>query len=91
MRNIFITITRGFIIRNILRSGGLKLLKQKGYKIIIFLQCKEIPDYLQKELGNSQVELIKAHTVIRNLIHRRLINFKFYLIYTKTTKRYFVG
>ena len=38
MKTVFIVITRGFIIRNILRSGVLDNLKRSGCRVVIFLQ-----------------------------------------------------
>lgn len=55
----FIIITRGFIIRNILRSGVLTGLKKQGHKIVVFLCVRggQVPDYLKQEFEDKQVTL----------------------------------
>ena len=58
MKTIFITITRGFIVKNVLRSGGLNELKKRGYRIVIFLACREVPEYIKDEFAGDQVILI---------------------------------
>jgi len=71
-KTIFITITRGFIVRNILRSGVLGRLKEAGFRVVVFFDVngtKMIPEYLKKELEDEQVILkiapsthIKGHS-----------------------------
>ncbi|MEK7179074.1 MAG: hypothetical protein AAB727_02345, partial [Patescibacteria group bacterium] len=58
-KTIFIVITRGFIVRSILRSGVLEGLKDANYRIVIFFPTnrKEIPDYLRREFEDEQVIL----------------------------------
>ncbi|MDP3726662.1 MAG: CDP-glycerol glycerophosphotransferase family protein [bacterium] len=61
-RTIFIVITRGFIIRNILRSGTLKYLLDAGFRVIVFLDTdskQQIPQYLKKEFEDGKVFLEK--------------------------------
>ena len=60
MKTIFITITRGFIVRNILRSGVLKHLKESGCRIVIFIQAfgKDLPDSLRNEFNDEKVIMI---------------------------------
>lgn len=57
-KTIFIIIIKSFIIRNILRSGSLELLKRSGHRIIIFIQCHKIPSYLKEEFEDEQVKLV---------------------------------
>lgn len=84
-KTLFIIISRSFIIRNILRSGTLDLLKKSGHKIIIFFPAKETPQYLRDEFEDGQVKLFSISIIANSVLTRfsRLIN---YLIYTKTTK-----
>ena len=58
MKTVFIVITRGFIVRNILRSGILELLKKKGYRIVVFFQSfgRPFPQYLIDEFEASEAE-----------------------------------
>lgn len=86
---IFITITRSFITRNILRGGVLELLKKRGYKIFVFFPRNAIPEYLQQEFADDQVTLVGIPEASSGRIHRLFLKFNFsYLIFTKsTTKR----
>lgn len=84
-KTIFITISRSFITRNILRSGGLNLLKKSGHRIVVFFQAGQIPQYLKDELEDDQVKLIAIQPSINPFL-RRLIKLKDYLISTRTTK-----
>lgn len=84
---IFIPISQAFIIRNVLRSGGYKMLRLKGYKLVIFLNSKSVPDYLKKEFSDSI--LIPFYDSKVSGIHRIFIKFTHFLLYTKTTRRYF--
>lgn len=85
-KTIFITITRSFITRNILRCGVLDLLKKRGYKIFVFFPAKEIPQYLRDEFEDGQVTLVPiqvASTRLHRLFGR--LNFR-YLIFTKSAR-----
>ena len=84
---IFIVITRGFIIRNILRSGGFSLLQKKGYRVVVLLACKEIPSYLKEEFG-EEVPLIPISGRGISRIHRLVSSVTSFLIYTDSTVRY---
>src|SRR3989339_470667 len=87
-KTIFITITRSFITRNILRCGTLDLLKKEGYNIFVFFPARSIPDYLQKELADSQVKLVAIQTTDLHRLHRLLSKIgSSYLIFTRTTKK----
>lgn len=91
MKNIFIVISEALLIRNILRSGTLDLLKKSGHKIVIFILCKEIPKYLEEEFADDNVILISVRD--RDLkmgkIHRKFVTFTHFILYNKTTRRYF--
>lgn len=84
-KTIFITITRSFITRNILRCGVLDLLKKDGYKIYVFFLAFNIPEYLKKELEDDQVTLV-AIEIVSSRLHRLFskINFS-YLLFSKST------
>lgn len=61
MKTIFIVVTRGFIVRNILRSGVLKGLKEVGYKIVIlFPERGPIPQYLLDEFVADAVTVLSV-------------------------------
>lgn len=84
-KTIFITITRSFLTRNILRSGTLEHLKRCGYRIIVFFQAKEVPTYLKKEFEDDLVSL-HAFTPVPHWFHRRINILKRYLIETHISK-----
>lgn len=84
-KTIFITITRSFIIRNILRSGTLDYLKRAGHNIVIFFDCKEIPEYIRNEFEDDQVKLVALQATVSR-IHRFFIRLDRYLVCSKTTK-----
>lgn len=55
---IFITVSRGYIMRNVIRSGVLEQLKKSGARIVILLynvRNKEIPQYLKEEFEDDNV------------------------------------
>ena len=91
MKTIFIVVTRGYIIRNVLRSGVLDYLK-KDYKVVLFVMAKKnsaIPDYLKQEFAGGNVILEEVYESERNnfydRIHRAFARFSSLLVYTKTT------
>lgn len=89
MKTLFITIPQALLIRNILRSGGYDLFKKRGYKLIIFIQCKAIPEYLQKEFANENTDLIAVGNFKIGKIHHAFILFTHFLIWSPTSRRYF--
>src|SRR3989338_11239533 len=84
-KTIFITITRSFITRNILRSGTLDFLKKAGHNIVIFFDCKEIPEYIRNEFEDKQVKLVALRASVSR-VHRFFIRLDRYLVCSKTTK-----
>ncbi len=84
-KTVFIIISRSFLTRNILRSGTLSLLKERGHRIVIFFQAKGVPQYLRDEFEGAQVTLHACDAPIRPL-HRRINRLKRYLIDTRTTR-----
>lgn len=59
-KTILMPITRAFMIRNLLRCGGLELFKKAGYRLVILFHVKEIPQYLKDELEDEGVVLVPA-------------------------------
>lgn len=84
-KTIFITITRSFLTRNILRCGTLELLKKHGYKIFVFFPRQEIPAYLKQEFEDDQVKLVGIAGVDSSRLHRLFLKLNFsFLIYSKS-------
>ena len=87
-KTIFITITRSFITRNILRCGVLDLLKKRGYNVVVFFPRKSIPEYLKRELGGDGVTLAAVPEIVSSKMHRLFLKMSFsYLIFTRSTKK----
>lgn len=94
-KTIFIVITRGFIVRNILRCGVLDLLKEnKNFRIVIFLVGKKdkVPEYLLDEFRDDNVILEKLEDPkinrFRRKLHRIFLYYISFLVFTKSTKSY---
>lgn len=91
MKKIFIVISQALLIRNILRSGTLELLKKSGHKLYVFISCDKIPEYIKKEFSDKNVILIPLQN--RDLktgkLHRKFILFTHFLIYNDSTRIYF--
>lgn len=94
MKTIFIIVTRGFIVRNILRCGVLDLLKKEGCKIIIFIPKfnKEIPNYLKEEFKDKQVVIEGISSPQINRYYKKFYKlfsyFISFLVFTKSTEAY---
>src|SRR3989344_1765057 len=90
-KTIFIFISQSVIIKNILRSGGFALLKNTDYRLVVFIKCKEMPEYIKKEFEAENATLIqvfekdRAETRLENLKGK----FASYLLWNDTSKRYF--
>lgn len=88
MHTVLIPITRGFIVRNILRSGVLTKLKELGYKIVVVMPDRgDIPQYLKEEFEDDQVTL----TSLKRSVPRgysKLTQYTCRLVYSMTTWRY---
>lgn len=89
MKTIFIVVSQTILIRNILRSGGYKLLVDRGFRLVIFLNCKEVPQYIKEEFNHPNTVLIPINDIQVSRTHRAFIKFTHLLLWTKTTKRYF--
>ena len=87
-KTVFITITRSFITRNILRSGVLDRLKKQGYKVFVFFPRKNIPEYLKQEFEDDQVKLVALPEVASSWLHRLFLKMNFsYLIFSRSAKK----
>jgi CDP-glycerol glycerophosphotransferase (TagB/SpsB family) len=73
----------------VLRSGVFKLLVGREYKLVIFINCRRMPEYIKEEFKHPNVTLIPIGEFPVGKIHRKFIEFTHLLLYTKTTKRYF--
>ncbi len=89
-KTIFIIITRAFITRNLLRSGSMKYFKDRNYKLIIFLLCKEVPSYIIEEFAGYDVEIFPLPKIIFNRWDRLFskIRIPILLLYTDSTVCY---
>ncbi len=93
MKTIFVIISKGLLVRNILRTSLLRRLSadKNNQIIIIFPESTRgvgIPDYIRSEFetGNVKIELAK-HKVLRRW--ERLFNmFIFKLVFSKSTRLY---
>lgn len=95
MKTIFIIVTKGFIVRNILRSGVLELLKSANFKIVIFISSfrgEPLPEYFINEFADENVLLEVVKEPIVGKIYRKF--YKLFsicstsLIYTETNWSY---
>lgn len=95
MKTIFITITRGLVVRNILRNKAFEILKQqKDLRIVLlFLNIYNLepPEYLREELGGDNVifELIPNWTPGK--LQRVFKAATDYLVFAKNSKFYITG
>ena len=89
-KTIFITISRGFGVRNILRSGVLEELKRHGMKVVILFYSpreKELPEYLRKEFEKENVYLEVVDMPNKSKFRRRLWKYTALLTYNKTNRK----
>ncbi|OJI07366.1 hypothetical protein BK004_01385 [bacterium CG10_46_32] len=84
-KTIFIVVTRGFIIRNILRSGTLALLKKAGWRVVIFFDVAEVPAHLRREFEDEQVSVHGMRVSVARP-HRLFLRLRKYLLSTSSTK-----
>ena len=92
MRTIFITISQSSIIKNVLRSGGFELFTKEGYKLVIFIACKYLPDYLKEEFKRENVTLVQLSDRSDwgvTKVHKVLLHFFHYFIWSDSTVKYF--
>lgn len=86
-KTIFITITRSFLTRNILRSGTLDALLRRGFRVVVLFSARELPEYIQKEFDRPNVVLRALTIPSPRGIHRHINLLKRYLIDTVTTRQ----
>lgn len=86
-KTIFITITRGLLLRNVLRMGGYELLRKAGFRIVILLQTKTMPPHLHEEFGDDTVICQLDDSPFGHL-HRVIFSITNFLIFTDSTVRY---
>lgn len=87
MKTVFITITRGILARNILRTGILDFLLEPGDVKVVILVPMDIQDYFKKEFNhpNIVVEQVPDPTISKS---RKFFNILFNgLVYTESEKR----
>lgn len=89
MKTVFIIASQALIIRNVLRSGTLEELVRAGHRVVILLAAKEVPQYVRDELENDQVSIVSVPELPVGKLHRQFIKCTHYLIWNRTTKRYF--
>ncbi|MAG12551.1 hypothetical protein CL630_01935 [bacterium] len=91
MKTIFIFISQSVIVKNVLRSGGFELLKKTGHNIVIFIKCKEIPEYMKKEFAGENVVLVPVFGQDRIVSRWQSLLGKFgsYFLWNDTSKQYF--
>ena len=82
---IFIIVTRGFIVRNILRSGTLEALLRASARVVVIFDAAEVPAYLAKEFQHEQITLEACRITLPRL-HRFLLRFEKYFFRSATTK-----
>lgn len=89
MKTIFIIVTRGFIVRNILRSGVLSHLKAAGLRVVIFFPNKgeEVPDALRKEFEDTQVA-VEGVPDVHLPYYSFFSKWVGFLVYTQSTRAY---
>src|SRR3989338_3806996 len=94
-KTIFIVITRGFLIRNILRSGVLDYLKKTGCRIVIFFQVlkgEDIPQYLKEEFEDENVLIERVDDYLTDSfldrVYRFFAKWSVFLVYSKSTLHY---
>ena len=92
MKTIFVVITRGLLVRNILRGKTLEVLKQqKNLRIVILIQNiynAEIPEYLIQELGAENVIIEFMPNVPKNKLQRIFYTLTNYLVFSESSKFY---
>lgn len=86
-KTIFITASRGFIVRNILRSGILDLLKKEGFRIVIFFSgtTEKIPRYLLDEFQDPNVILENITKMPHVFGHKRFAKIVALLVFSRST------
>ena len=94
-KTIFIVVTRGYMVREFLRSGFLGLLKDCNLRIVVLLMSpkdKPLPSYLREEFENKNVILRTIGepkvTSFFGRAYRKFCELTALLVYSKTTWMY---
>jgi hypothetical protein len=86
---VFILVSRGFGVRNILRSGVLKELEARGVcAVLVFHDArgKPFPTYLRKEFEDKNVVIEVVRARYKGKVHRKFWNLSARLVYNKTNR-----
>lgn len=87
-KTIFLSLCRGFLVKNILRSGVLDALKQNGFRVVVFFDNDgmKIPESLRKEFESDTVILENApHNTIRKRGHHLFAKLSLFLLSSDST------
>ncbi len=91
-KTIFIVISRGFIIRNILRSGVLDILVDHGMEVVLLfanVRGKEFPNEIRTEFsGRVTIEVLPSDTMGNNFkerLYRKFTQLVSFLVYSPST------
>ena len=93
IKTVFLVITRGFIIRNILRSGVLSHLTRKGVRVVIFFENvrgKPLSQALKKEFESGMVVVespdeFKRKPSLRTMLYSVFRLTASFFVYSETT------
>lgn len=88
-KTVFLILTRGFLLRNILRSGVLSQLTNAGIRAIVFLPLyakdAEIPASLRAEFEGPLVQLIGVKERPLGRVYKLFSHLTKFLVFTQTT------
>lgn len=88
-RTVFITVAKGFIARNILRSGVLTHLKKSGVKIVLFfydIRNNGLPESLRKEFESDQVVVESVESAPMGRFYRKFSFFSSLFAYNRARR-----
>ncbi len=89
-KTVFITISRGFGVRNILRTGFLDYLKENKAKVVLLfsdIRGKELPQYLVDEFKDVDVDIEVVSFPYKNKFRRKFWTLSRLLVYNKTDRK----
>ena len=85
MKTIFITLSRGFLARNILQTKIYSLLKKSGCRLVIATPAWRDPDFL-REFGAPNVEFIPMETPEWTKLDKIFMGLNHNLIWNRTIR-----
>lgn len=85
MKTIFMTISRGFLARNILQTTIFSLLRKNGHRIIIATPAWEDEEFV-KEFGGENVEFIPMETPKWTKLDKLFMGLNHNLIWNRTIR-----